>query len=417
MPGDQKEKRTIAWNYEPPQEILQYLRDMRDAIGYALQVAYRDAVRDDGKIPSPIQLRREIREWFYPRYDYARHHINPVCRASIAMLRSYRKNDGELRIPQVKKLAVRIDAELFKIFDNKIRVTLQPNHYVWIQINTANKRYEEYSRGKPSELLITDGKVCLTFIISDGKKPLGSKLIASDLNFSTIDSTKARVENGTVKLESINTEPIKKIAQIQNDFSRRRRMLQMRIRNPDKRIKKLRKTRGRQRNRIRDALHKLSTRMVRENQSASFVFEKLTGIRSDGSSRSKKLRTYLNRWPYRLYQSMVEYKSPNQTLYVNPGGTSSRCPVCGGRLEHPAWAMNRCETCGADYGRNRLSSLAILCRGMRLCGQPFAVSADASWRLMRDEYLYAHSLPEAVGAGWTETANAPNLNMYAKIHV
>lgn len=66
---------------------------MQDAIKYTLQVAYRDAVNDEQhSIPSPITLRKEIREWFYSRYSYARHHINPVCRTAVAMLRSYRKN-------------------------------------------------------------------------------------------------------------------------------------------------------------------------------------------------------------------------------------------------------------------------------------------------------------------------------------
>jgi len=83
-------------------------------------------------------------------------------------------------------------------------------------------------------------------------------------------------------------------------------------------------------------LHKLSTEQVRKNPNTSFIFEKLTGIRENkNAERSRKLRTYLNRWPYRIYQSMVEYKSPNKTIYVNPGGTSSRCPVCGDKLEHP----------------------------------------------------------------------------------
>ena len=76
--------------------------------------------------------------------------------------------------------------------------------------------------------------------------------------------------------------------------------------------------------------------------------------------------------------SMVEYKSPKRTVYVSPRGTSSECPVCGGRLKHPTWAMSRCATCGVGYDRDRLASLAILCPGLRLCGQPFAVSADAS---------------------------------------
>jgi putative transposase len=149
-----------------------------------------------------------------------------------------------------------------------------------------------------------------------------------------------------------------------------------------------------------------------------FVFENLKGIRktSEGAKRSRKLRTYLNRWPYRLYQSMVEYKSPKRTVYVSPRGTSSECPVCGGRLEHPVWAVSRCVKCGVGYGRDRLASLAILCSGLRLCGQPFAVSADASWQQMRDECLHPHSRPGAVGAGRSDAASAPSSGVYARIH-
>ena len=51
------------------------------------------------------------------------------------MLRSYRKNHhGELRIPAMKRMAMRIDGELFKIVEDKARITMQPNNYVWIPI-------------------------------------------------------------------------------------------------------------------------------------------------------------------------------------------------------------------------------------------------------------------------------------------
>jgi putative transposase len=242
--------------------------------------------------------------------------------------------------------------------------------------------------------------------------------IRSGLNFKSVDSTDALLSSQP-SLKSVDTRSLKEIVRIQNDFSRRRRALQRHVKNPQKRAKKLRETRGRQRNRIKDALHKLSTKTVRENPDASFVFEDLRGIRktSEEAKRSKKLRTYLNRWPYRLCQSMVDYKSPNRTVYVSPRGTSSKCPVCGGRLEHPVWAMSRCVKCGVDYDRNRLASLAILCRGLRLCGQPFAVSADASWKALRDEYLYTDGTPGVIGAGWTEPSSVPNPDVYTKIHV
>ncbi len=411
------EKRTVVWYQDQPEEVVRYLADMQDAIRYALQVAYRSSIREGGRIPSPIALRREVRGWFNSRYDYARHHINPVCRTAVAMLRSYRKNHhGELRIPEVKRLAMRIDAELLRIVDGKLRITMQPNKYVWLPINTKNKRYVEYSKGRASELLITDSRVCLTFVVCDGKKAFGERLAASDINFKSIDSTKASLGDQPV-LTAVETQPLREIVRIQNDFSRRRRALQRHVRNPQKRAKKLRETRGRQGNRVRGALHKFSTEQVKMNPNTSFVFENLKGIRKSGEKRSGRFRTYLNRWPYRLYQSMVEYKSPNRTLYVHPKGTSSECPVCGGRVEHPTWAVSRCVKCGVDYDRDRLASLAILCRGLRLCGRPFAVSVDASWQSLKDEYLHTGGTPGAIGAGGTEAASAPNLDVYTKIHV
>ena len=400
---------------------------MQDATRFALQVAYRDAART-GRIPSPIQLRRGIRDWFSSRYNYARHHVNPICRTAVAMLRSYRRNHhGELRIPEVKRLAMRIDSELFRVVRGQLRITLQPYRYTWLPINASSKHYSEYSRGRPSELLIADDKVCLTFVVREEiRKPLGTKLLASDLNFRSIDITRAKRQSSSlVSLVGVKTESLDRVVQIQDDFSRRRRMLQKHVRNPQKRRKKLRETMGRQRNRIKDALHKLSTKMVRENPDTVIVFEDLRGIRkSNGANRRKRFRTHLNRWPYRMYQRFVDYKSSNRTLYVNPRGTSSECPVCGGKLEHPTWGISRCAKCGVDYDRNRLASLAILCRGLRLCGfplsfgqGPFPVSADASWQQMRDEYLYTGEVPGiAAGAGGTDAASAPNRNMYTNVH-
>jgi hypothetical protein len=134
-----------------------------------------------------------------------------------------------------------------------------------------------------------------------------------------------------------------------------------------------------------------------------------------GQGQPEEVMQYLNGWPCRMYRSMV--KPPKRTKYVSPRGTSSERPVRGGKLEHPVWAVSRCFNCSVDYGRDRPASLAILCRGLRLCGQPFAVSAGASWQQMRDECLHPHSRPGAVGAGRTDAASAPNLGADAKIHV
>jgi putative transposase len=133
---------------------------------------------------------------------------------------------------------MRIDAELFKIVDDRIRITLQPNKYAWLPINKENKHFKEYSKGKPSELLITNQKVCLTYMVGEREKPLGRERVAADLNFNTIDFTQARIENGVTKLENVMTKSLRRIAQIQNDFFRMRQKIQQHVKSPQKKEKK-----------------------------------------------------------------------------------------------------------------------------------------------------------------------------------
>ena len=174
-----------------------------------------------------------------------------------------------------------------------------------------------------------------------------------DINFKNITGTV--IDSG--RITGVIDIPTHNIVSIQNDFSRRRGKLQKHIRNPQKRKKKLKQTRGRQQNRVKDAMHKLSSSLIKEYPGSSFILEDLKNIRRTSEPKSKKLRTHLNRWPYREFQRMMEYKSKNRTIYVNPDGTSSECPVRGGKVKHPAWKMSRCENCGRDYDRDSLHHL------------------------------------------------------------
>ena len=377
-------KRTIWWYYEPSDQILAYLMDMRDAIHEGVMKAEEMRMMN-GRVPSPIDLRREFKPWFDSQYDYAKHHINPVCRSSIAILGSFMKNRKGKRYPEVKKLAMRLDSELVKIIDDRMRITIRPGEYVYIPLNTKNRKWHDYRKYRISEVLITDRIVSISFRIPD-QKPLGDHMIGTDLNFLTADTTE--INPSRLEITHVDTIPINDIARIQNDFSRRREKIQKHVKNPRKRSKKMRDTKGRQRNRVRDAMHKLSAQLVKEHPEASFALENLKGIKKNGNDRGKKFRTHLNGWPYNEFQKMIEYKSQKKTIYVNPRGTSSECPVCGEKVKHPAWKISRCNNCDRNYDRNRLASLAITLRGIDLCGDPFPVSASASWQSMKNEYLY-----------------------------
>jgi hypothetical protein len=67
--------------------------------------------------------------------------------------------------------------------------------------------------------------------------------LVQDLNFKSVDSTDALLSSQP-SLKSVDTRSLKEIVRIQNDFSRRRRALQRHVKNPQKRIAKLRETGG-----------------------------------------------------------------------------------------------------------------------------------------------------------------------------
>ena len=401
------DKRTIVFEYKPSDTILKYLNDMRDLINRAIINAYSMAKSNNNELPSPIVLRKSLKNYYDNNIIYAKHHINPACRNAIAILRSYKKNNnGKLKIIRAKRLAMRIDSELIRIDNNKLRLTIRPNEYEYIDIVDKNRKYNEYSKYKISEVLLTDNKACITFIIGSLNKPLiNNNIIGFDLNFKTIDYTIIK-DNEIVETNTIDTSDI---AKTQRDYARKRTKIQRHIKNPEKRNRKLKESRHRQRNIIRDKLQKLTTKIVNDNSDKTFVFENLTNIKKEGrknknnrnnknnnedskasnkNNKSKRFRTDINTWPYRLFQRFIDYKSKNKTLYVNPEGTSSECPVCGGKLKHPIWKISECSNCGVNFNRNRLSSLSISVRGLYLCGTPFTVSGSSSWYSMRNNYLY-----------------------------
>ncbi|MEM3701340.1 MAG: hypothetical protein QXH93_01285 [Conexivisphaerales archaeon] len=103
----------------------------------------------------------------------------------------------------------------------------------------------------------------------------------------TIDSTFVTVNAGWPALKGTDT------AHIQNDSGSK--SLQKHIHNRQKKYRKLRQARGRQKNRVNDALQKLTTERVKENPGASFVFEDLNGIRTSGDNKGRKFRGKLNK--------------------------------------------------------------------------------------------------------------------------
>ncbi len=149
-------------------------------------------------------------------------------------------------------------------------------------------------------------------------------------------------------------------------------------------------------------------RQIQKLQTVSPESHVVSDIRSGMKFNRKGFIELLDQLQADKVSTIYINKSPMKTVYVNPRGTSSECPVCGEKVKHPTWRISRCNNCDRDYDRDRLASMAITHRGIDLCGDPFPVSASASWQSMKDEYLYIRDKPEIPEAGSTEAAYAAN---------
>ncbi|PYB69180.1 hypothetical protein DMB44_00280, partial [Thermoplasma sp. Kam2015] len=66
------DKRTISFYYNPDDNIIKYLEDMRDLINKAIINAYSIAKSNNNELPSPITLRRSLKKYYDNNIDYAK---------------------------------------------------------------------------------------------------------------------------------------------------------------------------------------------------------------------------------------------------------------------------------------------------------------------------------------------------------
>ena len=85
----------------------------------------------------------------------------------------------------------------------------------------------------------------------------------------------------------------------------------------------------------------------------------------------RKMNRRLHSWNFRQLQFYIEYKAKLNgipVVYVNPKGTSSYCPMCGGRLApNGQWREKVCKKCNIVWNRDIVACLNLL----KMWGAPF----------------------------------------------
>ncbi len=355
----------VVFRYEPNDEVRKLLEDFKDMINFCIDYACKN------KITSYAKLRKNIYEEWKRRWDYSTHFCHSACMIALSMLKSYRKKrknkEGK---PVAKKLFMQLDPQLFKFYGDKIRISVRPRQFLFIELKFGEyqkKFIEAWKRGelKVGEITINETKVIVPFKKEvDLQNP--NDWIAIDINESNVTAVSSnphilRIDH---ELRTIHT----------TYFCIRRRIQKLAKFKPKTAERLMKKYSGRERRKVTDLCHKISRKIIDFAKQHGFgiVMENLRGIRNN-INKGRMLNRRLHSWNFRRLQFYIDYKAKLEGLpveYVNPKGTSSLCPMCGGKLAPNGHRRVKCD-CGYEQDRDVTACLNML----RMRGVPFPLKA------------------------------------------
>jgi putative transposase len=291
------------------------------------------------------------------------HYIYTACQMACSIYKSFRKlkKRGLVKAekPLFKKPVIMLDDHLFSLdlegWEASIAVE---NGRAKLKLlhGTYHEKFKDMRIGQ-AWLVKTEDGFYLKVVFSKTVELTESngKAVAVDINENNVTFG--------------STEHVRKIETgervVRTAYFLKRRRLQLKPRLNEKPL--MAKCKGRERRRVEDIYHKLANQIVDEAKqlkASTIVLEELANIRKR-IRRSKPINGRLNRWSFRKLQKIIEYKAKHAGLnvtYVNAKGTSSLCPICGGKLSPNGYRLMKCPSCGTEEDRDLIAVKNLLRR-------------------------------------------------------
>jgi len=341
-------------------KLLEFLRLYRDAV----QIVVDRIWGIDEKLSW-----KKLHRLFYSdlmRLGLRAHHAKEIYVNAKSLMESAKGNSG--RKPVLRKLSARIDKYDYKLdLDNMVlTLKLHNNYEVKLRLVTPRERVEKFRSWSNYELVVKyeDGEFWVSIYFKRIVKSLKPRtVIAIDLNFGNVTLAIYTPDGRRVRLKKLKT-PHKKILthkiwveRIQKKYPKSWRF-----------IKGVRRAIEKHGERIKniswDYAHKTgnTTAKLAFRHHSVIILEDLEKLRENNKKRDKEFNKKLGLWFYRRIQFCIEYEAMERNLQVakiDPRGTSSKCPRCGGRLVEDGYRVLRCRKCGFIGDRDVTATINI----------------------------------------------------------
>ena len=371
----------LAWE-DPRLDWL--LAEFRLLVNESIRIALKGDLRSRARLVRAAYKDLSARHVVYKQY------IPSAFEVAMAVLKAHRRRmrrGKRSSIPFMRRLMLKAENQSYRLDRETGRLRIPVRGTEGVQLHLPLSEWHRSILGDPSwglgSLTVVPGKaiVVVRKVAPRPYEPQGA--IALDTNEDSLDGVVASGDSaGLLRV------PFDGVRRIQRVHFRRRRRLARKKANDRRVARRLLDREGRrERNRVRQRLHRISKGLVRlaTEARAAIVLEDLNLHGAGG--RSRRMNRRLSSWPRREIHRQIEYKAALEgvpVIKVNPQWTSKTCPACGARRRDRVgqefvclmcdWEMDRQINAGMNILKTALASDEALARAVRF--QPGALRHD-----------------------------------------
>jgi len=311
--------------------------------------------------------RKKLRDELLKGWRYSKHYVDSAINSVIGLVKGWITlyNRGRVeKLPEITKRTVYIKNTLFSFKDGVLKISIEPGKK-YLEVDLARYHWIPKDFDRLGGLILAERELIVTF--KKKVEPRADKWASFDVNLTNVTA----LINGRIERYDL-----KELYHVHRAYEVKRQRIQRLSKFKPKTSKRLmKKYSRRERNRVKDFMHKLTTEIVRglRESNSGVIMEELNGIKYRVLNTSKMQNRKLSKWDARTFQFMLEYKLKWLELpvkYVNPKNSSRTCPLCSGSMASYEGRLMKCMKCNLILDRDIVAVL-----NLQMWGHGFAPKA------------------------------------------
>jgi putative transposase len=347
-----KAVKSISFEYVASRELSSIFEDFRRMCNDAIRIA----------LDKRPESRFRLIEFAYPRlkeYGLHTHYNLSACEVAYSVYRNKKRN----LVPHITKAFLKLDSQSYKLQHLLLRIPVTPRNFIFLTLKGSDYHtsFIDDPGLKKGSITITDHTVNIAFskqvTLIEPSGYVGMDINERNVTISSTDGYECTFTS------------LAEVAEIKERYREVRAKIG-RITGRDRRIGEmlLAKHGRREKNRTSQRIHKITKEIAAFalEEHLGIKMERLTGIRNKfrrGNGMGRLFRGRMNSWVFGETQRQTDYKAAwlgVPAYYVNPRGTSRKCPDCGSCVVPLQARKLYCPKCDKTWDRDDLASKNIM---------------------------------------------------------